>query len=386
MKRSVWWLIGAVGLGLVVVLSLRACQTNNSTIPSTSEITDDVVPGLTLKDVTLEQQNESGELLWRVNAEEVTYTSDQQTANLVNLDGELYQDGAVLYRVESDRGTIEDNGARILLEGNIVATGAQNEITLRGQNLTWTPADDVLIVRNGITGANPQVRARANEARVYDRENRMELDGDVVATTVVADPKTEPWLKLQGQALEWQWEAETFTSDDPLRVERFVDEQVTEVLTGNNGFVELAESRVTLTEAVQAQLLDIPLKMNSQRAVWNVEAQTIEAENDVRVINEKEQIVVTSQTSEFDLAEQIAYFSNEVLATEQQNSGRLSSDRLQWNLDDQTIVAEGDVLYEQTDPVIKTRGPRAQGRIEDQTVLIEGGGGQVITEIEPPFN
>jgi LPS export ABC transporter protein LptC len=385
MKRSLWWLVGAVGFGLVLVLSIRACQTS-SVVQTPSETAADVIPGLTLKDVTLEQQDESGQLIWRVNAAEVTYTPDQETAQLVNLDGELYQDGAVLYRVTSDRGIIENNGERILLEGNIVATGTKNKMVLRGQNLVWTPADAVLVVRNGITGTHPQVRAQANEARVYDRESRMELEGDVVATTVVADPKTKPWLKLQSQTLDWQWEDETFNSDQPLRVERFQDETVTQVLIGAKGLVELAENRVTLTEAVQAQLLEIPLQMNSQRAVWEVEAQTIEAETNVRVINPQEQIVVTAQNSEFDLAENIAVFTNDVLATEQQNTGRLRSDRLQWNLADQTVLAEGNVVYEQSDPTVQTRGPRARGRIEDQTVLMEGGGGQVVTEIEPPFN
>ena len=386
MKRSRWWLFGAVGLGVLLVLGVRTCQNSNLEVQNLPDQTEEVVPGLTLRDVTLEQQNDAGQLLWRVNAESVTYSPNQEVANLTNVDGELYQDGAVLYRIQAERGTIEDNGERIVLEGNIVANGAQNDLTLKGQNLVWTPAEDVLVVRNGITGNHPQVRASAIEARVYDRESRMELEGDVVATTVVDDPKTEPWLKLQSQALQWQWDVETFTTEQPLKVERFENERITELLVGQKGIVELAENRVTLTEAVEARLLEIPMKMNSQQAVWDVEAESIQAENNVQVINEKEQIVVTAQQSEFDLAEQIAYFSQDVVAVEQQNSGRLASDRLRWNLEDQTVLAEGDVLYEQTDPAVKIRGPRAQGRIEAQTVLIDGGSGQVITEIQPDFN
>jgi LPS export ABC transporter protein LptC len=384
MKRSLWWLIGVVGLFLLIAIGVRTCRDPGTEFGDPSEPGEEVVPGLTLRDVTLEQQGEDGELLWKVDAEEVTYSPNQEEASLINLEGELYQDGELLYRVKADRGSIRDNGQVIFLEDNIVATGVQNQITLRGQSLEWSPEADVLIVRNGLTGNHPQVQAKANEARVYDRENRMELAGDVVATTVVADPQTEPRLKLQGQALQWQWDAQTFNSDQPMRVERFENEQISEVLVGQQGFVELAENRVTLTEGVQAQLLEIPLEMTSQRAIWNVEAQSIEATQDVRVVNQQEQVVVTAQKGDFDLAEQIAYFTQDVLAIGQANNSRLTSERLTWNLEDQTVLAEGAVVYQQANPAINIRGPRARGRIEEQTVVIDGG--QVITEIEPQFN
>ncbi|MEO1354137.1 MAG: LPS export ABC transporter periplasmic protein LptC, partial [Cyanobacteria bacterium J06635_15] len=56
------------------------------------------------KDVTLEQPGEDGELRWKVHADEVIYSPDQQTAEIVNPDGELFQDGKVIYRVRADRG------------------------------------------------------------------------------------------------------------------------------------------------------------------------------------------------------------------------------------------------------------------------------------------
>lgn len=384
MKRPLWWLIGTLGLCLLIVVGLRTCRNPDTALQDPSESSEEVAPGLTLRDVTLEQQDEEGQLLWKVDAAEVTYSPNQEVANLVNLDGELYQDGELLYRVKADRGTILDNGRAIVLENNIVATGIQNQMTLKGQTLEWTPEENLLVVRNGLTGTHPRVRARANEARVYDRENRMELEGSVVANTVVENPQTDPWLKLQGETLQWRWQDETLESSQPLRVERFENEQVTEVLMGQKGRVELAENRVTLTDSVQAQLLEIPLKMSSQRAVWEVEEQTIQAEESVRVVNQKEQIVVTSQTGEFDLVEQTVYFTQDVLAIEQNNTGRLTADRLTWNLEEQTVLAEGSVIYQQADPPINIRGPRARGRIEEQTVVIDGG--QVVTEIEPQFN
>jgi LPS export ABC transporter protein LptC len=384
MKRSPWWLLGAVSLVLLIAVGVRTCRNPNVGVQESSESANETIPGLTLRDVTLEQQDESGQLLWKVDAKEVTYSPNQEVANLVDLDGELYQDGQLLYQVTADKGTIQDNGKVIFLEGNIVATGIQNQMVLKGQHLQWTPEAALLVIKNGLTGTHPQVRAKANEARVFDRENRMELEGEVVATTVVDNPQVDPWLKLQGETLQWKWQNRTLDSDQPLRVERFENEKVTEVLIGQKGLVELEENRVTLTESVKAQMLKIPLEMTSDRAVWQVDDQRIQAEGTVKVVNPKEQITVTSQRGEFNLISQTAYFTQDVLALAQKNNSRLTSNRLTWNLEDQTVLAEGDVNYQQSDPQLTIRGPRARGRIEEQTVVIDGG--QVVTEIEPDFN
>ncbi|MGD1931614.1 MAG: LPS export ABC transporter periplasmic protein LptC [Leptolyngbyaceae cyanobacterium] len=384
MKRPYWWLAGAVALFLAIATGLRTCRDPGVRVEDSSGETADIVPGLTLRDVTLEQQDDDGGLLWKVDAEEVTYSSDQEVADLVRPEGELYQDGQLLYRVKADTGTIRENGQVIFLEGNIVATGEQNQMVIYGQNLEWRPEADVMIVRNGLTGNHPQIRAQANEARIYDVESRMELEGEVVATTVVADPQVDPWLKLQGETVLWQWDQETLASDRPLRIEQFENAKVTQVFAGQRGLVELSEDRVTLEESVQAQLLDVPMELTTDKAIWDVEAERVQAVSSVRVVEPEQQLTITSQQGEFDLAEQIAYFSRDVLALAAKNNGRLTSDRLRWNLEEQTVFAEGAVNYQQTDPQLNVRGPQARGRIESQTVLMDGG--RVTTEIIPDNN
>ncbi|MGB3199579.1 MAG: LPS export ABC transporter periplasmic protein LptC, partial [Nodosilinea sp.] len=76
-------------------------------------------PGLTLRDVTLEQPDEQGQMLWRVKGDEVTYSTDQQVAFITRPDGDLFQDGEVIYQVVADTGEVRENGSVILLRGNI---------------------------------------------------------------------------------------------------------------------------------------------------------------------------------------------------------------------------------------------------------------------------
>ena len=382
MKRRYWWGLGTLVLGVAIVIGMRACQNPEfgaDYIPEEQQ--EALEAGLALRDVTLEQQDDDGQLLWRVDADEVTYSPDQASANLERPEGELYQDGQLLYRVKANKGRVLEDGQVIILEGSIVATGIQNQMVLRGEALEWRPQEDVMIVQDGLTGNHPQVRAQANEARVYDREKRMELNGEVIAVTVVKNPDTDPWLKLQGETLEWRWEAQGIASEKPIKIERFQEKSITEVLAGNRGLVELPKNQITVTDSVVMRVVDIPLSIAGDEAVWAVDEQTVEVDRSIKIVNEKEKVTTTAQQGQLDLAEQIVYLSQDVLVASNENDSRLVTDRLTWNLVDQTLLAEGAVDYRQGDPQVTVRGPRAKGRIEDQVIVVEGG--RVVTEIVP---
>lgn len=385
MKRWYWWAIGIGILGIAAVLGIRAWQDPDFQADYVSEEQQEALAaGLTLQDVTLEQQDDDGQLLWRVKADEATYSPDRKTADLVGLTGELFQDGQLLYEVEADEGNVQQNGQVIFLQQNIVAVGIQNQMTLTGETLEWRPSEDVMIVRGQLTGRHPQVRAQAQEAYLYDREKRMVLNRDVQAVTVVAKPKVEPWLKLQGESLTWHWEAEELKSQLPLKIERFQKEQITDVLTGQQGLVELSQNRAVLTDDVQVRALQPPLQVESDRAIWQVDTQRITIDRPLKIVNTAENVTSTAQNGQLDLAKQVVYLSGDVQVSDQQNSSRLTANQLTWNLLDQTVLAEGAVNYQQGTPPLTVRGPRARGRIAEQTIIVDGG--RVVTEIVPPSN
>ena len=206
MKRSVGWLLAGIAGFAAIAVGVRTCGPSGSWWENTADDSEQIDPQLTLRDVTLEQRDEAGNLVWKVDADEVTYSANQEVANLVNPEGELYQDGELLYRVKADKGIIQQNGKLLFLEDNIVATGIQNDMVINGQNLEWQPDNKLMIIRNGLTGSHPQVRAQADEAYIYDGEQRMEFLGNVIATTVTEDPDVEPWIKMQSDILQWRWE------------------------------------------------------------------------------------------------------------------------------------------------------------------------------------
>jgi len=372
-------LSAAISAGLYWLFSPMA--TNQNSLGNQAEQSEEDETDLTLRDVTLEQPGDNGELLWRVRGDEVTYSPNRQVAYVTRPDSERFQDGDMIYVVTADTGEIRENGNVIFLRGNIVARGLKNGSILRGNELEWRPEEDVLIVREDITGTHPDMRAVADKARVYNRQNRMELEGDVIASTVVEDPKTDPWLKLQAQELNWQWDQDLIDSPQPLQVEQFENESITDVVVGQSGSLKLDEQVVNLEGDVQMQLLDIPLNVASEALEWQVDQQQVAINQPVEMVHPDENVVVNARQGRMNLENQVIFLQGDVVAQGQRNQAQMTSDQLTWNVQQQTLLAEGNVNYRQQDPTINLRGPQAKGQLTNQTIIVEGG--RVVTEIVP---
>ncbi|HIK43883.1 MAG TPA: LPS export ABC transporter periplasmic protein LptC [Leptolyngbyaceae cyanobacterium M65_K2018_010] len=366
-----------IALVLYVVLPLDRFNPNRTA----EEVPAETEPGLTLRNVTLEQPDDQGQLLWRVEAEEVTYSPNQQVAVIKRPESQLFQDGEAIYDVTAETGEIRENGNVIFLRGNIVATGRKNGSILRGHELEWRPQEDVLIMRQQITGSHPQLRAAADEARVYNRENRMELEGNVVANTVVKNPQTEPWLKLQAQQLLWFWAEERIDSSQPLRVEQFKANRISDVVVGQQGSVNLAEKVATLKGSVTMQMLELPLNLATEAMEWRVSDQQVNVNQPLTVTHPQAQLTVTARQGSMNLANQVITLTDQVVATGEQNQSRLTTDQLTWSVKEETLVATGRVNYRQINPNLNLTGERGVGRLKDQIFVVDGG--PVVTEIVP---
>lgn len=380
-----WQRFAIIGLvlavGIVGIHTWLGERPGHQGLGENEQSSETVEPGLTLKDVTLEQPDDNGNLLWRVRGDQVSYSPDQQVASITKPDGDLYQDGEIIYYVKADTGEIRENGKVILLNGNIVATGAKNQAVLKGNQLEWRPEEDVLIVRDQITGTHPQIRASAREARVFNRQKYMQLSGTVVAHTVVKDPKTEPWLKLQTENMYWFWELERVDADTPLKIEQFRDQSIINAVSGNSGQVNLAAQTATLTGNVVMQLLEFPLTVYGEDALWKVADQHVWMQKPLKVVHPQEKVTITALRGEMDLNSKLVFLDGQINALADRNQAHMTSDNLLWNVEAETMLAQGNVRYRQVNPSIVLTGPTATGQLKDQTIVVSGG--QVVTEIVP---
>ncbi|MEG3878613.1 LPS export ABC transporter periplasmic protein LptC [Microcoleus sp. herbarium19] len=332
---------------------------------------------LTLNQVILEQANEKGETFWKVKSQNAVYSKDKKIVNVQKPVGKLFQDGKEIYDIQGETGQVFQEGNQVFLKGNIVATDLKNGVVLRGNELEWRPKEDVLVVRNNLTGQNKQVTASAKEARVFSRAKRMELFGSVVANV------KDPALQLRTEHLVWFVEQQKVNSDKPTQIDRYKDKTVTDSGFADRVNVDLKTKIATLTQNAQLMPSDPPLQIESSLMSWNFPAQNVVSPGPVKVFHRVEKVTMTGDTGRVDLEKKIFYLTGNVVGIGEKRQSQLNTDRVTWYLTDQTFDAEGNVVYKQLNPAFNLTGPRAAGELKNQTVVVkgDGGGGQVVTEI-----
>ncbi|GAB4372958.1 MAG: hypothetical protein Kow00121_15760 [Elainellaceae cyanobacterium] len=367
-------------LVMVVLLSMTAgCRQGSrgaERLAEDSSAAEDLDSNLVFENLTLEQANEQGETLWNVKAEKVVYSPDQKTATVTNPDGELYQDGESVYRIQAQSGEIRRDGDRIFLRGGVVATDLKSGAILRGNQLEWQPQSDLLIVRGNVQGTHPDFQFSANEARASNKKRQIEVSGQINARTL-----EDPTLRLQGEQIVWRVDDEKVLSNRPIQVQRVQGEQVLDQANGNQGDVNLQTRVVLLRNNAVLTLTDPPLQITGNLLQWNVNQQTLVSDQPLTVVHQQEQIVLTADRGRMEFEPKIAYFNGNVRAVEQADQAQLTANALTWNVNTQQVEAEGNVVYVQPDPPATLRGPRAVGKLKDQTIVVSGG--RVETQIVP---
>ena len=377
LSSSLFRFVAAPLIGVVLLLSLSACSTENRTVKKLAEDTSSVQNfenNLSFNDVTLEQANEQGQPVWKVKAKQATYSQDKKVAQIKSPTGELFQDGKSVYQISGQQGEIQQDGKRLFLKGQIVATDPKNGVVLRGNELEWRPLEDVLIVRNQLTGTHRQMQVVAQEARAFSRASRVELQGRVVANA------TDPALQLRTEHLIWQLKEQKLIGDRPLQIDRYKAKKITDRATANQGEVFLKTKIVTLKQNAQLALMEPPMQVASNHLSWNLNTETITANQPLRIVHHKEQMTVTAKQGRMDLQKDTVYLTGDVYAVGQRRQV-LNSKTLTWYVPTKLVEAQGNVFYRQVEPPVSFTGQKAVGKLQDQSIVVSGG--RVVTEIIP---
>ena len=361
---------------LLLLVGLFACgdQSPKANNQKDTSSVQKLKSNLTFNDVTLEQADEQGRSVWRVRSQEATYSKDKKVATVQRPKGELFQDGKPVYQITAKQGEIQQDGKKLFLKGQIVATDPRNGLVLRGNELEWIPEKDLLIVRNQLTGTHRQVQAVAQEARVFSRANRIELQGQVVAKA------TAPELQMRTEHLTWQIREQKLIGDRPVQIDRYENKTITDRATANSSEVNLKTKVVSLRQNGQLKLLDPPLDIASNSMSWNLNAETVMVDQPVRIVHRQQQVTLTARQGRMELPKEVVYLTGDVYAVGQRRQS-INAAALTWYLPKQLIEANGDVVYRQVEPPASFAGLKAVGRLQDQTIVVSGG--RVVTEIIP---
>jgi LPS export ABC transporter protein LptC len=370
---------------LVSLIATSGCRQGSrgaERLAEDSSAAQAVDTNLTFNNITLEQADDAGRTLWKVKAQQATYSPDQKVANVRNPDGDIYQDGKAIYHIQAERGEVLQNGDRIFLRGQVVATDLKSGAVLRGDELEWRPKPDLLIVRGNLRGTHTKLKMSANQARLQNKQRRMELLGKVIALT-----QQDPKMRMQSDHLIWEIDRELVTSDKPVQVQRIQADKAIDQAEAKQAEANLATNVVKLQQDANLILFDPPLQVASNILVWNLAKQTLSTDQPVRILHRQQQVTITADRGRMDLEPKIGYLNDNVHAVDPQNQSELYADRLVWNIPTQKMDAEGNIAYSQVDPPATLRGAKAVGRLNNNTIVVsggaDGGDGRVVTEIVP---
>jgi LPS export ABC transporter protein LptC len=363
-------------LGSLLLFGVLGCNQQNRTV---QEVSPNNSPSptnqnaLSFNNITLEQADEQGRPIWSVKGNQATYSRDQKVAQVQNPTGELFQDGKVVYKVSAQQGEVRQDGKRLFLKGQIIATDPINGVVLRGNEAEWRPQEDLLIVRNQITGKYRQVQAAAQEARVFSR-TRIELQGKVVAQA------TDPALQMRTEHLTWQVKQQKLIGDRAIEIDRYKGKTISDRATANGAEVDLNTKIAKLQPKAQLVSSEPPLQVNSNSLSWNLNAETVTTNQPVKVVHRQQQVTLTANQGRMDLTKEIVYLTGKVYAIGQRQQS-LNAQNLTWYVPTQLVEATGDVVYQQVEPPASFTGQKAVGKLQEQNVVVSGG--TVVTKIIP---
>ncbi|HEY9640872.1 MAG TPA: LPS export ABC transporter periplasmic protein LptC [Coleofasciculaceae cyanobacterium] len=375
----------AVLLTLAVLLLTTSCRQSGQGAKQLAEGSSAVQQAdtnLTFNNITLEQADDKGQTLWKVKAQQAIYSPDQKVANVRSPDGDIYQDGKAIYHIQAQQGEVLKNGDRIFLHGQVVATDLKSGAVLRGDQLEWQPQADMLIVRGNLRGTHPKLKMSADQAKLQNKQRRVELTGQVIALT-----QQEPKARMQTDHLIWEMDKDLVTIDRPVQVQRLQGDRAIDQAEGKQAEANLNTKIVKLKQDANLVLSDPPLQITGNSLIWDLGKQTLTADQPVKILHRQQQITITADQGQMELKPKIGRLNGNVHAVNPQKQSELFADRLVWDIPTQRMNGEGNIAYSQADPPATVRGARALGKLDDNTMVVtggaDGGDGRVVTEIVP---
>ncbi|MGK7874411.1 MAG: LPS export ABC transporter periplasmic protein LptC [Xenococcaceae cyanobacterium] len=386
-----WWvnptqiklLVGSVARGflLILLLSASACQEQSQLeqkLKQDPATTSKLESSLILNNATLEQSNAQGQTLWKIKAQQAVYSQDQKTAQLEKLTVIIFQDGKIVLQVSAQKGEIQKDGEEIFLKGKIIATDPRNEAVIRGEAVEWHPQEDLLIVRQNLTGSHPKLKLSAKQGRYFTRTQRLELIGEIVATA------QDPSLQMKTEHLSWEIPQQKVIGDRPLQIVRYKDKTITDQVLADRFKVYLNNNIVVFQQNVELKSLDPPVQIASNSVIWNFKLRTIKSDKPVQIVHSQDKVIITANQGQVDLEQEVAHLKGGVQGISSRNQIKLYSNELIWNIPTQIVEALGNVIYEQADPPFNLTGTKAVGKLKDNSVVVSSNSGdRVVTEIIP---
>ena len=360
---------------LLLIIGLVGCQTSTlEPQPPSQENRSDTQ--LVLNNAVLEQSNPRENTVWKIKAESIVYSQDKQTATLDKVVGNLLQDGKIILQLSAKTGEVRDNGNVILLNEDIIASDPRNGSAIYSDAVEWRPQENQLLFKEKFTGIHPNLEITANRGKYLTDTESLEIQDEVVATTV------RPTLRLKSDRLVWKIAQEQIESPKAIEIVRYNENQtITDRLVSDRAVVDLANDTATLNQNIELTSQDPQLQVATNFLTWNYRDRIGKTNQPIQIIERDRPISLTGNQGEINLQQQLAKLQNGVKGINRLKASELYARQLIWKIDTEEVEAVGDVVYEQADPQARLTGDKAVGSLTNNNIVVSSNGKQQVTTV-----
>ncbi|MFZ0407251.1 MAG: LPS export ABC transporter periplasmic protein LptC [Cyanobium sp.] len=367
--------------------SLTACS-NSRPISQ-----DESAPPFVFRSLDLRQADLRGRPAWTLTSPEARYDLRRQVAQAVTPRGVIYRDGQPAYRLQASSGTVVNDGAVVLLEGQVrVEQVGRQPVLIEASRVRWFPSRQRMEIDRHPRASDPQYRLSARQATFLFDRNLLELRGkpllerwstrfDPFQDPVRSDPETvvrvsqADWNPSTG-ALQARGPVEA-NRRPPGRSAKDAPQNLTaSALAGNTQQQQLRLlAPVTYTDSVdqarlEAREVQLDLRQHTARS-----QEPFQGSRAALALRGQGFDVHHDQTS-------VEIRSGCVIS---QNQDVLTAGRCRWNWLSQEVEADGDLELRRQQNRQITRGRRLRGQLGAQgSLTVSNPSGRVFSQFQVP--
>ncbi|MCB4410885.1 LPS export ABC transporter periplasmic protein LptC [Synechococcus sp. MU1611] len=333
-------------------------------------------PSFVFRSLDLSQRADNGDRDWDLTSPEARYDLSSRTIRARRPQGILYRDDQPHYRINADLATVLRDGELVILEGSVhLRQLNQRGLTIKGDNLIWTPTQSRMVINQRPMASDGQTQIRSRELAfqqdtellVFDGPTELKRRDEASDDSTPTDDNPDSTV-VRGGSGTWNLRSGLMQAPGQVEAVRRDGRKLSASgLSGNTreGFLDLQEPVTLLLENDRGTI-------TAGRTRWLFSAQQLQSVQPVQAELQNS----TVQGKGFRLDERSGTVIIPSDCRLQQKQETLTARRCSWNWNSERVVADGDVVLRRKKPEQTTRASRMEATITDDGEIRFGQPGQ----------
>ncbi|WP_244279302.1 LPS export ABC transporter periplasmic protein LptC [Synechococcus sp. UW69] len=343
---------------------------------SSRQLTIEPTPSFVFRSLDLSQRADNGNRDWDLTSPEARYDLSSRTIRARRPQGILYRDDQPHYRITADLATVLRDGELVILEGSVhLRQLNQRGLTIKGDNLIWTPTQSRMVINQRPMASDGQTQIRSRELAfqqdtellVFDGPTELKRRDEASDDSTPTDDNPDSTV-VRGGSGTWNLRSGLMQALGQVEAVRRDGRKLSASgLSGNTreGFLDLQEPVTLLLENDRGTI-------TAGRTRWLFSAQQLQSVQPVQAELQNS----TVQGKGFKLDERSGTVIIPSDCRLQQKQETLTARRCSWNWNSERVVADGDVVLRRKKPEQTTRASRMEATITDDGEIRFGQPGQ----------